>query len=185
MYKTCMSSMIPSAKPTVQPATITILTWNLIWFWKVRTDGFTQTTCENSDHYRPWLWIAESIIEKFTQELLALSSALSATLTAQIGFDARQLKHCSTYNLAEGIAPGRAGGGRAIYRLASDEYELAVTPKKSNYCLNIFGCLCICISKFRKHLEVFVDHNVCQRFILFCILINTFSMGIEYHLQVG
>lgn len=33
------------------------------------------------------------------------------------------------------------------------------------------------------YVEAFVDHNVFQRFILFCILINTFSMGIEYHDQ--
>ena len=32
-------------------------------------------------------------------------------------------------------------------------------------------------------MEVFVDHNWFQRFILFCILTNTFSMGIEYHSQ--
>ena len=46
-------------------------------------------------------------------------------------------------------------------------------------------CLGSCLGKFRKHLEAFVDHNVFQRFILFCILINTFSMGIEYHEQVS
>ena len=28
-----------------------------------------------------------------------------------------------------------------------------------------------------------MDHNWFQRFILFCILTNTFSMGIEYHSQ--
>ena len=33
------------------------------------------------------------------------------------------------------------------------------------------------------YIEAFVDHNAFQRFILFCILINTFSMGIEYHDQ--
>ena len=25
--------------------------------WDGRTDGQTDTTCENSDHYRPWLWV--------------------------------------------------------------------------------------------------------------------------------
>ena len=41
----------------------------------------------------------------------------------------------------------------------------------------------MCLGKCQKHLESFVDHNVFQRFILFCILINTFSMGIEFHDQ--
>ena len=39
----------------------------------------------------------------FQQELLALSTALSATLTAQLAFDPKHLKYCSTYNLAEGV----------------------------------------------------------------------------------
>jgi len=34
---------------------------------------------------------------------LALSTALSATLTAQLAFDPKHLKYCSTYNLAEGV----------------------------------------------------------------------------------
>ena len=41
-------SMIHSARPTVPPVAITMLTWKLFCF--VRTD-----TCENIDHYRPWL----------------------------------------------------------------------------------------------------------------------------------
>ena len=44
-----------------------------------------------------------------------------------------------------------------------------------------------CVGKFltsvQVYIEAFVDHNAFQRFILFCILINTFSMGIEYHDQ--
>lgn len=127
------------------------------------------------------------------QELLALSTALSATLTAQIGFDARQLKHCSTYHLAEGV-DGSNKDRKTIYRLRSDEYELAVTPRPSrrrgaanvnSRLISCYACLWTCISRIRKHLETFIDHRATQRFILFCILINTFSMGIEYHLQVS
>ena len=61
--------------------------------------------------------------------MLALSTALSASLTAQIDFDSRQMKHCSTYNLAEGVDRDD-GKARGIYQMASEEYELAVTPKK-------------------------------------------------------
>ena len=60
---------------------------------------------------------------------MALSTALSASLTAQIDFDSRQMKHCSTYNLAEGVDKDD-GKARGIYQMDSEEYELAVTPKK-------------------------------------------------------
>ena len=54
------ASMIPSARPTVLPVAITILTWKLFCFarvWKVGMDGRTSTTCENSDHYLSWQWV--------------------------------------------------------------------------------------------------------------------------------
>ena len=35
----------------------------------------------------------------------------------------------------------------------------------------------------QEYVEMFVDHNWFQRFILSCILTNTFSMGIEFHNQ--
>ncbi len=44
------------------------------------------------------------------QELLALSTAFSTALTAQIAFDAKHLKHCSTYNLAEGVDGNKKKG---------------------------------------------------------------------------
>ncbi len=115
------------------------------------------------------------------QELLALSTALSATLTAQIGFEAKQLKHCSTYNLAEGdsSAPGSASTTYGT----GDEYELAVSEKKGNRFTACLECATGCLSSCQKHLEAFVDHHFFQKFILFCILINTFSLGIEYHEQ--
>ena len=65
------------------------------------------------------------------QELLALSTVLSATLTAQIGsYDTKQLRYCSTYNLAEGM--DEFNMKREIYRMGSEEYELTVTPKVIN-----------------------------------------------------
>eukprot|EP00094_Tigriopus_californicus_P005435 TCALIF_05238-PA protein Name:"Similar to CACNA1H Voltage-dependent T-type calcium channel subunit alpha-1H (Homo sapiens)" AED:0.30 eAED:0.30 QI:0/0.8/0.61/0.95/0.75/0.80/21/258/1189 len=116
-------------------------------------------------------------------ELLALSSALSATLTAQIGgFNASQIKHCSTYNLPEvgQSSDDKLGSGCDV---DSEIYELAVTPKRPSRFIAFFGCCGTCLSKFQNQLEKFVDHNIFQRFILFCILINTFSMGIEFHKQ--
>ncbi len=62
-------------------------------------------------------------------------------------------------------------------------YELAVTPKRAGRCQTCWGCCSNCLRKCQRHLEAFVDHYAFQRFILFCILINTFSMGIEYHNQ--
>ena len=35
------------------------------------------------------------------QELLALSTTLSSSMAAQMVFDKKRLKYCSTYNLAE------------------------------------------------------------------------------------
>ena len=77
------------------------------------------------------------------KELLALSTALSASLTAQIDFDSRQMKHCSTYNLAEGVDKDD-GKARGIYQMASEEYELAVTPKKTNPFTDVFACFFQC-----------------------------------------
>ena len=112
--------------------------------------------------------------------MLALSTALSATLTAQLSFDPSQLKYCSTYRLAEAVDQENKQHG--IYHLGS-EYELAVTPKKITSFSNFRDSVARCCGKFRKHLENFVDHNIFQRTILFCILTNTFCMGIEFHSQ--
>ena len=112
--------------------------------------------------------------------MLALSTALSATLTAQLSFDPSQLKYCSTYRLAEAVDQENKQHG--IYHLGS-EYELAVTPKKITSFSNFRDSVSRCCGKFRKHLENFVDHNIFQRTILFCILTNTFCMGIEFHSQ--
>ncbi len=107
----------------------------------------------------------------FFQELLALSTALSATLTAQLAFDPKHLKYCSTYNLAEGVDENNKK--REIYHLGN-EYELAVTPKKHRRFHGILARISRVSRKCRKKLESFVDHRAFQQFILLCILTNTF-----------
>ena len=105
---------------------------------------------------------------------------MSATLTAQLAFDPNQLKYCSTYRLAEAVDQENKKHG--IYHLGS-EYELAVTPKKVTSFSSFMMSISNCTGKCRKYLEDFVDHNIFQRSILFCILTNTFCMGIEFHSQ--
>ncbi|XP_074649472.1 voltage-dependent T-type calcium channel subunit alpha-1H-like [Tubulanus polymorphus] len=50
----------------------------------------------------------------------------------------------------------------------------------SNCCIDCFSG---CFSMFRQKIKVLVDHNYFQRGILMAILVNTMSMGIEYHNQ--
>lgn len=54
----------------------------------------------------------------------------------------------------------------------------------------ICRCLSACLKgiasmfgRFRRCLNLCVDHSIFQQGILLCIFINTFSMGIEYHDQ--
>ena len=72
---------------------------------------------------------------------------------------------------------------KGIYHLGQDAYELAVTPKHTRkiwLCCTYFAS---CFITMQEYVEMFVDHNWFQRFILSCILTNTFSMGIEFHNQ--
>ena len=87
--------------------------------------------------------------------LLALSTALSATLTAQLVFDPKQLKYCSTYNIAEALDKDMNKG---IYHLGSDAYELAVTPKKQRFWAHC-GRIAKFFSLIQEYLELFVNHN--------------------------
>ena len=56
--------MIHSARPTFPPVAIIILTWKLFRFCQIlkssdeKTDVQNDDMCENSDHYRPWLWVS-------------------------------------------------------------------------------------------------------------------------------
>ena len=66
----CMPSMIHSARPTVQPVVITILTWNLFCFarfWKVETDGWKYRF-----HVRKW-WLWVGLVDHYSSCLLHLS----------------------------------------------------------------------------------------------------------------
>ena len=55
-----VSSMIHSARPTVPPVAITIFNWTFLFcaILRRRTDVRTDDMYENSDHYRPWLWVS-------------------------------------------------------------------------------------------------------------------------------
>ena len=53
-----MSAINDPLRQTHCPASILI--WKLFCFarfWNEQTDGSTDTSCENSDHYRSWLWV--------------------------------------------------------------------------------------------------------------------------------
>ena len=66
--------MIPLARPTVPPVAITIFTWKMFSF-AIYTNRRTDHICENSDHYREWLGLAEWI-KKF---LLLLDGWMTRT----------------------------------------------------------------------------------------------------------
>ena len=83
-----MPSMIHSARSTVRPVAITILTWKLFCFaifWKVGTDIRTETTSENSDHYRPWLWVG-LVDQKTIQNQKGYSISFKKGMTRMIIF---------------------------------------------------------------------------------------------------
>jgi hypothetical protein len=48
----------------------------------------------------------------------------------------------------------------------------------------ISSCCCSCLRGIRKVIKAVVEHKYFQQGILLAILINTLSMGIEYHNQV-
>ena len=50
-----VSSMLHSARPTVELVAITLILCCFEMFWKVGKDVRTHDMCENSDHYRIWL----------------------------------------------------------------------------------------------------------------------------------
>lgn len=53
--------------------------------------------------------------------------------------------------------------------------------KRSSFCS--FSCILNVLSVFRRCVNKIVDHKYFQQGILLAILINTLSMGIEYHNQ--
>ncbi|XP_063608556.1 voltage-dependent T-type calcium channel subunit alpha-1G-like, partial [Penaeus indicus] len=129
-------------------------------------------------------------------ELLALSGALSAALPTHLGIDSRSV-HTLYSSLAKGVkhfsAPtlffsaDQAPAGLSGYYSASDschsdsdwsdeewsEEERSGPPSP----LRRF------FSKLRVYIKKLVEHTYFQRGILVAILINTLSMGVEYHNQ--
>ncbi|XP_041977978.1 voltage-dependent T-type calcium channel subunit alpha-1G [Aricia agestis] len=125
------------------------------------------------------------------QELLALSGALSAALpTGQVALDS------FFEELTKGISK-RAGDEKVETKVVEiDDFsccaeliaaEAAAKEKKkgrfSNACRNMWRSVSKFFSMLRKHIKAIVCHKYFQQGILLAILINTLSMGIEYHNQ--
>ncbi|XP_045772342.1 voltage-dependent T-type calcium channel subunit alpha-1G-like isoform X3 [Maniola jurtina] len=125
------------------------------------------------------------------QELLALSGALSAALpTGQVALDS------FFEELTKGISK-RAGEDKMDTKIVEiDDFsccaeliaaEAAAAEKKksrfSSACLLLWRETSKCFSLMRKHIKTVANHKYFQQGILLAILINTLSMGIEYHNQ--
>ncbi|CAG4983343.1 unnamed protein product [Colias eurytheme] len=125
------------------------------------------------------------------QELLALSGALSAALpTGQVALD--------TFfeELTKGISK-RAGDEKTDTKVVEIEdfsccadliaAEAAAKETKknrfTNACSLLWNRINRLMSLLRKHIKNIVNHKYFQQGILLAILINTLSMGIEYHNQ--
>ncbi|RVE51646.1 hypothetical protein evm_003778, partial [Chilo suppressalis] len=125
------------------------------------------------------------------QELLALSGALSAALpTGQVALDS------FFEELTKGISK-RAGDEKNDAKAIDIEdfsccaeliaAEALAKESRKNRFTHAFCTVWKRISKFlswlRKYIKNIVDHKYFQQGILLAILINTLSMGIEYHNQ--
>ncbi|CAH0723262.1 unnamed protein product, partial [Brenthis ino] len=125
------------------------------------------------------------------QELLALSGALSAALpTGQVALDS------FFEELTKGISK-RAGEEKLETKIVEiDDFsccaeliaaEAAAAEKRksrfSSACISLWRQISKMLSKLRKHIKIIVNHKYFQQGILLAILINTLSMGIEYHNQ--
>ncbi|CAK1547322.1 unnamed protein product [Leptosia nina] len=125
------------------------------------------------------------------QELLALSGALSAALpTGQVALDS------FFEELTKGISK-RAGDEKSDTKIVEIEDfsccadliaadAAAKETKKNRFskaCTLLWRRLNKFLSLLRKHIKAIVNHKYFQQGILLAILINTLSMGIEYHNQ--
>ncbi|KAH9640741.1 hypothetical protein HF086_007312 [Spodoptera exigua] len=125
------------------------------------------------------------------QELLALSGALSAALpTGQVALDS------FFEELTKGISK-RAGEEKIDTRIVEiDDFSCCAellaaeaaakeTRKSriSNICSKFWNRISKALSILRKKIKFIADHKYFQQGILLAILINTLSMGIEYHNQ--
>lgn len=123
------------------------------------------------------------------QELLALGAINAALPTGQIALD--------TFfsSLTKGIT-GRPKNGEDTYHQPEDDFsccqdmwhcEVEYKNAKRSKCY-IFTCMLIkgilhALGFIRKYIKLLVEHKYFQHGILLAILINTLSMGIEYHEQ--
>ena len=134
-------------------------------------------------------------------ELLALSGALSAALPTHLGIDSRSVhtlysslskgvKHFSAPTLFFSAEQGPAGlpgyfsgsdSGGSESSDWSDEDGWSEEEKPRRPPSLLFRC----ISCGRSWVKRLVEHKYFQRGILIAILINTLSMGVEYHNQVS
>lgn len=127
-------------------------------------------------------------------ELLALSGALSAALPTHMGVDSRSV-HTLYSSLAKGVkhfsAPslffsnegpmnydGSDGSSRSDSDWSDSEDEWSEEEKR----ISPIRKFC---SASRSRVQQVVDSKYFQRSILFAILVNTLSMGVEYHEQVS
>lgn len=125
------------------------------------------------------------------QELLALGAINAALPTGQIALD--------TFlgSLSKGLN-NRAGNAEDIYvqQLPDDDYSCCQdmwhceaeykNAKRSRFyvafCTTIKGIIKV-LKYTRKYIKILVEHKYFQQGILLAILVNTLSMGIEYHKQ--
>ncbi|KAK0098542.1 hypothetical protein PV326_007002 [Microctonus aethiopoides] len=137
------------------------------------------------------------------QELLALSGALSAALpTGQLGRDsflnslAKGItcrKYDDGFCDAQTIGPnesemyccyGRVHGG---HHEPANWQEMQLHQSRNTQMHKLFrlsGNCCVCALRYiRRMIKKLVEHKYFQQGILLAILINTLSMGIEYHNQ--
>ncbi|CAB0028578.1 unnamed protein product, partial [Trichogramma brassicae] len=141
------------------------------------------------------------------QELLAFSGALSAALpTGQVALDTflnsltkgMSERHVTVEERSQWTAAAEADACSCCCDMQNDPQwpeEDETAAETSQRCLrwkqskfrrflvasgNIFVCTCCCLRRWTKKL---VNHKYFQQGILLAILINTLSMGIEYHNQ--
>lgn len=111
------------------------------------------------------------------QELLAFSVAFSAALlTNRTMLDCFHTVVVKKYNAEEKVSVQKLVKNRFQYFKWCQHF-----PKRSLICS--FSCIFNVLSVFRRCVNIIVDHQYFQQGILLAILINTLSMGIEYHNQ--
>ncbi|XP_072152992.1 voltage-dependent T-type calcium channel subunit alpha-1G isoform X2 [Bemisia tabaci] len=125
------------------------------------------------------------------QELLALSGALIATLpTGQIALDSlyNALSKTNQTTWVPSTSFVEATNKDWVLKGRGHNIREAKEEKEHHSCFrNVICCFRIgcsnCLSNSRCYIKVIVNHKYFSQGILLAILINTLSMGIEYHNQ--